>query len=42
MTSVQIAEITNKKHNHLLRDIRVMENAWIGLGQSRFGLTSYT
>ena len=41
MTSVVIAEITGKNHGHLMRDIRKMEEAWVNLGQSKFGLCSY-
>lgn len=41
MTSLVIAEITGKRHQHLMRDIRKMEEAWVNLGQSKFGLISY-
>ena len=41
MTSLEIAEITGKQHNHLMRDIRNMEAAWEKITQSKFGLSSY-
>ena len=41
MTSLEIAEITGKQHNHLMRDIRNMEAAWEKITQSKFGLNSY-
>ena len=28
MTSLEIAEVTGKQHNHVMRDIRNMESAW--------------
>lgn len=42
MTSREIAQITGKRHDHLMRDIRAMEDAWINLGQPKFGETYYT
>lgn len=42
MTSLVIAELTGRKHLHLMRDIRKMEDAWVKLGQSKFGFTSYS
>ena len=41
MTSLEIAELTGKQHNHLMRDIRNMERAWEKVAQSKFGLGSY-
>ncbi len=41
ITSLQISEVTGKNHGHLMRDIRKMEETWVNLGQSKFGLTSY-
>lgn len=41
MTSLVIAEITGKRHQHVMRDIRKMEEAWVNLGQTKFGLSSY-
>ncbi len=42
MTSREIAELTGKRHDHLLRDIRIMEEAWVKIGQHKFGETFYT
>ena len=42
MTSLEIAELTGKQHNHLMRDIRKMEPAWEKVCGSKFGLTSRT
>ena len=39
MTSVQIAEVTGKKHQHVMRDIR--KTIANGASESNFGLTSY-
>lgn len=41
ITSREIAEITGKMHNHLMRDIRIMEEAWFKITQSKFGLSEY-
>ena len=41
MTSLEIAELTGKQHNHLMRDIRKMEIAWEKVTQSKFGLSTY-
>lgn len=41
ITSREIAEITGKMHNHLMRDIRNMEDAWFKITQSKFGLSGY-
>ena len=38
ITSIEIAELTGKKHNHLMRDIRNMEPAWEKVHGSKFGL----
>ena len=40
MTSLEIAELTGKQHNHLMRDIRNMEPAWEKVQGSKFGLSS--
>ena len=42
MTSLEIAELTGKQHNHLMRDIRNMEPAWEKVQGSKFGLSSRT
>ena len=41
MTSLEIAQVTGKSHNHLMRDIRNMESAWEKIAQSKFGLSTY-
>ena len=41
MTSLEIAELTGKRHNHLMRDIRNMELAWEKVTQSKFGRSTY-
>lgn len=41
MSSVEIAEMTGKLHRHVLRSIRAMEPAWVKIGGTSFGLTSY-
>ena len=41
MTSLEIAEVTGKSHNHLMRDIRNMEKAWEKIAQSKLGLSTY-
>jgi phage regulator Rha-like protein/phage antirepressor YoqD-like protein len=40
ITSMEIAEITGKKHYHVLRAIRVMEPAWEKIAASKFGCSS--
>ncbi len=42
ITSLEIAELTGKQHNHLMRDIRKMEIAWEKVQESKFGLSSRT
>lgn len=42
ITSREIAELTGKKHAHLMRDIRKMEKAWFEVTESKFGLSEYT
>ena len=37
ITSKEIAELTGKAHNHVMRDIRNMEPAWEKVHQSKFG-----
>lgn len=41
MTSLQIAELTGKEHNHVMRDIRVLLEQLDMEGQSNFGQSSY-
>ena len=41
ITSLEIAELTGKQHNHLMRDIRNMEPAWEKVHGSKFGLIEY-
>jgi len=42
ITSLDISKLSNKNHQHLMRDIRKMEGTWIDLGQSKFGQSFYT
>ena len=41
MTSLQIAEVTGKPHNDVLKAIRKMEPAWVKVGQGNFSQSSY-
>lgn len=41
MSSLEIANLAGKQHAHVMEAIRVMESAWVKLGQSNFRLTSY-
>lgn len=41
ITSIEVAKITEKNHAHLMRDIRKMEESWVKVAQSKFGLGSY-
>ncbi len=41
MTSLEIAEITGKPHNDVLKAIRKMEPAWEKITQGNFSLSSY-
>ena len=42
MTSLEIAELTGKPHNDILKAIRKMERAWEKVCQGKFSLTSRT
>lgn len=42
MTSLQIAEITGKRHSDVMRAIRTMEDAWIKVNGRKFALVEYT
>ena len=42
MTSLEIAELTGKQHNDVLKAIRKMEPAWEKICQGKFSLTSRT
>ena len=42
MTSLEVAELTGMRHDHLLRDIRKMEVAWIETTHPKFGVSEYT
>jgi phage regulator Rha-like protein len=42
MTSLQIAEITNKPHSDVLKAIRNMEPAWVKVNEGKFSLVDYT
>lgn len=41
MSSLQIAEITGKRHSDVLEAIRIMEPAWVKIAQRKFPLGSY-
>lgn len=41
MTSLQIAEVTGKPHNDVLKAIRVMEIAWVKTTGGNFSLSEY-
>ncbi len=41
MTSLEIAELTGKQHNDLMKAIRKMEPAWEKIAQGNFSLGSY-
>ena len=41
MTSLQIAEITGKPHNDVLKAIRSMEGAWVKVNGGNFSLVEY-
>ena len=40
MTSLEIAEVTGKPHNDVMKAIRKMEPAWVRTCQGKFSLTS--
>lgn len=42
MTSREIAEVTGKPHNDVLKAIRTMEGAWIKVNGGKFSLVEYT
>ena len=42
MTSLEIAEITNKQHKDVMRSIRNMEVAWEKVNGRKFALVNYT
>lgn len=42
MTSKEIATITGKPHNDVLKAIRAMENAWVKVNGGKFSLVEYT
>ena len=41
MTSLEIAEVTGKPHNDVLKAIRKMEEAWVKVNQGNFSLVEY-
>ncbi len=41
MTSLEIAEVTGKPHNDVLKAIRKMEPAWVKVNQGNFSLVNY-
>ena len=42
ITSLEVAELTGKRHDQVLRDIRNILSQLDEIGQSNFGETSYT
>lgn len=42
MSSIEIAELTNKPHNDVLKAIRAMEPAWVKINGGNFSLVEYT
>ena len=42
MTSLEIAAITGKQHNDVLKAIKKMEPAWAQVTQGNFSLSTYT
>lgn len=42
MSSLQIAEISGKRHSHVLDAIRAMEPTWVKVGRPKFRLANYT
>nr|DAN43856.1 MAG TPA: KilAC domain protein [Caudoviricetes sp.] len=42
MSSREIAELTGKPHNDLLKAIRKMESSWYAITQGKFSLSEYT
>ena len=40
MTSLEIAELTGKQHNYLMKAIRKMEPAWEKVSQGKFAQSS--
>ena len=42
MTSLEIAELTGKPHNDVMKAIRKMEEAWARVNQGNFSLVEYT
>lgn len=42
MTSKEIATITGKPHNDVLKAIRAMESAWVKVNGGNFSLVEYT
>ncbi len=42
MTSLEIAEVTGKPHNDVLKAIRKMEQAWVKVNGGNFSLVDYT
>lgn len=42
MSSIEIAELTGKPHNDVLKAIRAMESAWVKINGGNFSLVEYT
>ena len=41
MSSLEIAELTGKPHNDVLKAIRAMEPAWEKIAEGKFSLSEY-
>lgn len=42
MTSLELAELTGKRHDNLIASIQKMENSWVKIGRLKFKVTTYT
>ena len=42
MSSLELAQVTGKRHDHLLKSIRNMELAWQNVGNPKFGVSTYS
>ena len=42
LSSLELAKVTGKRHDHLLKSIRNMELAWQNVGNPKFGVSTYS